>query len=89
MSAKDDVCLLVNIRRLMVPSIESIASMQELKAGTSALIEHLEPLSSAREDLLVFCHGGEGGLQTGRSNRRIGGITNFLTTRIEGNCLLI
>ena len=47
MSAKDDVCLLVNIRRLMVPSIESIASMQELKAGTSALIEHLEPLSSA------------------------------------------
>ena len=65
MSAKDDVCLLVNIRRLMVPSIESIASMQELKAGTSALIEHLEPLSSAREDLLVFCHGGEGGLQTG------------------------
>ena len=56
MSAKDDVCLLVNIRRLKVPSIESIASMQELKAGTSALIEHLEPLSS--EDL-VFCHGGE------------------------------
>ena len=50
MSAKDDVCLLVNIRRLKVPSIESIASMQELKAGTSALIEHLEPLSS--EDLL-------------------------------------
>ena len=74
MSAKDDICLLVNIRRLKVPSIESIASMQELKAGTSALIEHLEPLSS--EDLLVFCHGGEACLQTGRS---IGG-TNFLTS---------
>jgi hypothetical protein len=37
--AKDDVCLLMNIRRLMVPSIESIASMQGLKAA-SALIEH-------------------------------------------------
>ena len=74
--AKDDVCLLMNIRRLMMPSIESIASMQELKAGTSALIEHLEPLSS--EDLLVFCHGGEA-----FKNRafliRIGG-TNFLTS---------
>ena len=72
--AKDDVCLLVNIRRLKVPSIESIASMQELKAGTSALIEHLEPLSS--EDLLVFCHGGEAFTPGGR---RIGG-TNFLTS---------
>ena len=74
MSAKDDVCLLVNIRRLKVPSIESIASMQELKAGTSALIEHLEPLSS--EDLLVFCHGGEA-FKPGVL--RIGG-TNFLTS---------
>ena len=37
--AKDDVCLLTNIRRLMMPSIESIASMQGLKAA-SALIEH-------------------------------------------------